>query len=225
MRLLFATAALIALAGPVYAQNASSGSLSGANAGAASEAGSSSAGGNAGATINYAPVTNYPSATSSTVTENGTLRTNTQAPDVVISGANACGLPLGASTSILGFGFAAGATPTDKGCERRDDAAALHALGHDDVSMAIMCESPDVANAMNATGHACPPVNGGSAPPIAATQPMPTGDMNTNLNNEVAATPAPVADYVSQHESWCKTLNPDNPHDVPYIQWDCRTSQ
>lgn len=248
---IFAAVALTALAGPVFAQVAVSGSgsnadsTSGSNAnvnvapsgntgfsesGANSTAGSNAnvdAGGAAGATINQTyntvpdPNANY----HSTVTTDGTqtIRNNTQAPDVVTSGANACATPIGASTSVLGFGFGFGATPVDKGCERRDDAAAMHALGHDDVAMGIMCESQDVADAMTATGHQCPSAGAPVSPPVAAAQPMPTGDANTNLNNEVATTPppAPVADYVSEHRAWCKTLNPADPREMPYIEYDC----
>jgi hypothetical protein len=205
-------------------------SYSGSNAGSSAYSGSQANGGTgsagAGVNFNYSTSTtqNIPANTTSNITENGTLRGNTQAPDVVISGANACGLPLGASTSILGFGFAAGATPTDKGCERRDDAAAAHALGLNDVAVGIMCESPDFANAMAGTGHACPPVAQAQQRPVAAAQPLPTGDANANMNNEVAATaPAPaMSDYALEHRAWCKTLNPADPKELPYIEYDCR---
>ena len=212
-------AALAAMAAPAYAQS----SFAGANAGANSSSGSTASGGAAGAVLNFSTST----VDSNNIPGTQTIHNDTQAPDVVISGANACGLPMGASTSVLGFGFGVGATPTDKGCEHRDDAAAMHALGHDDVALGILCEQKDVSDAMAATGHQCPPVNGGSGQPIAQNQPLPTGDINTNLNNVVAVTPppTPVADYVSSHAAWCKTLNPDNPRDVPYIAWDCRTGQ
>lgn len=218
MRSLFlATAALIVLAGPVYAQT--SGSYSGSNASSSTSSTSMSAGGNSGVNFSYS-VSDPPADPNST----STIRNNTQAPDVVISGANACGLPFGASTSIFGFGFGMGATPTDKGCEHRDDAAAMHALGHDDVAMGIMCEQADVSQAMSATGHPCPPVNQPGGQPVAYSQPIPTGDVNTTINQEVAVTP-PVAvadtDYAAQHVAWCRTLDPNNHRDVPYIQYDC----
>jgi hypothetical protein len=94
-----------------------------------------------------------------------TIRNNTQAPDIVTSGANACALPIGGSTSVLGFGFGFGATPTDKGCERRDNAAALFAMGYRSAAVAIMCQDDSVARAMRAVGSSCTP----DASPVAVS--------------------------------------------------------
>lgn len=215
MRYLILAAALTVLAAPVYAQSMRDTSSS--NSSSTSGSTSMGTGGYAGVNFNYA-VTDPPANNTT-----NTLRNNTPAPDVVINGANACGLPVGASTSIMGFGFGVGATPTDKGCEHRDDAAAMHALGHDDVAIGIMCEQKDVADAMAATGHACPPVGQPPSEPVAATQPIPTGDMNANMNNEVAVPPAPApAGYVKDHQDWCEGLNPNSHEDKPYIMYDCQ---
>ena len=249
--LLILATALTALAGPVLAQtydSSNSGSVSGSNAAvnvapsgnvgtsfsgsspgsrsvSGSQADGGAANGSAGIDFNYSTSTtqNIPADTS--IHEDGTVRGNTQAPDVVVSGANACGVPMGASTSVLGFGFGFAGTPVDKGCERRDDAAAAHALGLNDVAVGIMCESPDFADAMQATGHGCPPVGQPQQRPVAATQPLPTGDVNANLNNAVAVqppAPSAQASYAADHQAWCAGLNPANPADKPYLTYDCR---
>jgi hypothetical protein len=88
---------------------------------------------------------------------NQTIRNNTQAPDIVTSGANACALPIGGSTSVLGFGFGFGATPTDKGCERRDNANALNIMGYHAAAVALMCQDDTVAKAMASVGSSCTP--------------------------------------------------------------------
>jgi hypothetical protein len=218
--LIIISAVALLSASPALAQNSLSGA--GAISGSSSYSGSQSAanGGSSGASINYSIDDNIPSNTTGTLNE--TTRQNTQAPDVVISGANACGVPMGASTSVLGFGFGFAGTPVDKGCERRDDAAAAHALGLNDVAVGIMCESPDFSSAMSATGHACPPVGQPQSQPVAYSQPVPTGDRNMTVNQEVAETPqTDQANYAAQHQAWCSTLNPGNPKDRPYIQYDC----
>jgi hypothetical protein len=216
---LFMIVAMSLLPAMASAQAAFSAAGALSNSGSTSESGSAANGGSAGSTLNF----NSETIGSNDIPANQTIRNNTQAPDVVISGANACGLPIGASTSIMGFGFGLGATPTDKGCEHRDDAAAMHALGHDDVAIGIMCEQADVAQAMSATGHPCPPVGTPTTAAIEPSQPLPTGDNNTAVNQEISATPpAPImAGYALQHQEWCRGLSPANPEDVPYIQYDC----
>jgi hypothetical protein len=134
-------ATIVALAMPTVAMAASTNSstLSGQSTSAS------------GAEAILAPNTTYNSYTPS----NETLHDNTQAPDVVVSGANQCALPIGASTSILGVGVGLAATPTDKGCERRDDAAALLALHLPGAAVATMCQDKNVAKAMNTAGTPC----------------------------------------------------------------------
>jgi hypothetical protein len=113
-----------------------------------------------------------------------TIRNNTQAPDIVTSGANACALPIGGSTSVLGFGFGFGATPTDKGCERRDNAAALFAMGYRSAAVAIMCQDDSVARAMRAVGSSCTP----DASPVAVSAPqMPIATLQTGPSASAAA--------------------------------------
>jgi hypothetical protein len=113
-----------------------------------------------------------------------TIRNNTQAPDIVTSGANACALPIGGSTSVLGFGFGFGATPTDKGCERRDNAAALFAMGYRSAAVAIMCQDDSVARAMRAVGSSCTP----DASPVAVSAPqVPIATLQTGPSASAAA--------------------------------------
>jgi len=173
------------------AQNALSGSSSGSS--------SSSRSGNSGATVNYSTSETYSTPANQTLAEtsNDTLRNNTQAPDIVTSGANVCALPMGASTSILGFGFGLSANPTDKGCERRNNAAALFALGYRPAATELMCQDKDVSAAMTAAGTPC----------NAVTVPTPI------------AVAAPARPY---QNPLCAGLNPNSAEDQPYwVNYHC----
>jgi hypothetical protein len=121
-----------------------------------------------------------------------TIRNNTQAPDIVTSGANACALPIGGSTSVLGFGFGFGATPTDKGCERRDNANALNIMGYHAAAVALMCQDDTVAKAMASVGSSCTPGNAApvAAAPVAQVPQPPTPGLATGPSAMV--TPVPV---------------------------------
>lgn len=57
----------------------------------------------------------------------------------------------GVQTTV--FGFSAGATWTDEGCNRRYNAAMLNALGYPRAAVVMMCEDPAVRRAM---AEACP---------------------------------------------------------------------
>ena len=72
------------------------------------------------------------------------------------AGANPCLIGVGASGAggPVGLSFTFGRN--DEGCNRRSDAAAWHALGHDDVAMARMCQDEDNEKAFQALGYTCP---------------------------------------------------------------------
>lgn len=73
------------------------------------------------------------------------------------AGANPCltGTGGGAAGGPIGFNLTLG--KSDKGCTRRSDAAAWHALGYDNVAVARMCQDVESADAFfSATGMACP---------------------------------------------------------------------
>lgn len=120
------------------------------------------------------------------------INDNVPAPDMVIEGANVCALPVSASASFLGIAGGIAATPVDHGCEGRDDAAAMLALGRKDVAMAIMCQQADVKKGAASLGMSC-------------------GDLVKQ------STARPVVQVVSTQAAFCSTLNPSSPEDRPYI--------
>lgn len=78
-----------------------------------------------------------------------------------VSGANPClvGTGGGAAGGPIGFSLSIG--KSDKGCQRRSDAAAWHALGYDNVAIARLCQDVESADAFfSATGFACPGTGG-----------------------------------------------------------------
>lgn len=144
-----------------------------------------------------APNTTYNSYASGTQT----IHDNTQAPDVVVSGANQCALPIGGSTSILGVGVGLAATPTDTGCEDRNDANALLALGLRPESIALMCELPDVKKAAKLAHTTC-------------DQLILTATAAQTPKVEVVAAPDPLA---AERKKFIDSLSWKNPGDRPYI--------
>lgn len=73
-------------------------------------------------------------------------------PCLVGTGGGAAGGPIGFSLNI---------GKSDKGCTRRSDAAAWHAMGFDNVAIARMCQDQENADSFfSATGLACPGTRG-----------------------------------------------------------------
>ena len=121
------------------------------------------------------------------------------------AGANPCLVGVGASGAggPIGLSFTFGRN--DEGCQRRSDAAAWHALGHDDVAVARMCQDDDNRQAFESLGMVCPqdrpktttvamvaPV----APMLAAAPPAPAP-----APVQVAALPP-----TPRHPDWCDTV-------------------
>jgi hypothetical protein len=72
-------------------------------------------------------------------------------------GANPCLVGTGGGAAGGPVGFSLNIGKSDKGCTRRSDAAAWHALGYDNVAVARMCQDLESADAFfSATGMACP---------------------------------------------------------------------
>lgn len=88
------------------------------------------------------------------------VRSRQQAPAIVAPGLTAAGIEscLG-STSIggagPGFGVTIGGTTTDRGCNLRLYSRTLYALGHRVAATQILCNDPDVAQALLAEGIQC----------------------------------------------------------------------
>ena len=164
-----------------YNSNANRNSNLNYNRNSSSSSSSARSNARANSTANsYSGATANPTANGSVANTNNfdypstqTIRNNTDAPDVVISGANTCALPVGGSTSILGFGFGVAATPTDKGCERRNNANALYALGYKSAAIELMCQDKEVAKAMSSAGTTCDQVAETQSPLYGQTAPAP----------------------------------------------------
>jgi hypothetical protein len=56
----------------------------------------------------------------------------------------------------VGFGLSLGTTWHDKSCERRKDATQLHNMGQQKAALALLCQSDEIAEAMNTAGTPCP---------------------------------------------------------------------
>ena len=116
------------------------------------------------------------------------------------AGANPCLIGVGGSGAggPIGLSFTFGRS--DAGCQRRSDAAAWHALGHDDAAIARMCQDDDNHAAFEAVGYTCP-----QARPKAVL---------TAVNVPVAAAPPPPAALIpvvvqvvaSARPWWCDTV-------------------
>lgn len=98
------------------------------------------------------------------------------------AGANPCLIGVGGSGAggPIGLSFTFGSN--DRGCQRRSDDAAWHALGHDDVAISRMCQDDENRHAFEAIGYTCPqdrvktPLAAAAAPAMvlaAATPPAP----------------------------------------------------
>lgn len=134
------------------------------------------------------------------------------------AGANPCLIGIGGSAAggPIGLSFTFGRS--DEGCQRRSDAAAWHALGHDDVAVARMCQDEDNHAAFEAIGFLCPQGRPRGAqvvmmaptaiPSTSGPVPQPMGYSPVLPNPAIAAQPTPgmVATRLPQatdRPDWC----------------------
>ena len=134
------------------------------------------------------------------------------------AGANPCLIGIGGSAAggPIGLSFTFGRS--DEGCQRRSDAAAWHALGHDDVAVARMCQDDDNRTAFEAIGFLCPQsrpkgaqvamLAPPSAPSAGGPAPQPMNYAPVLPNPAIAAQPTPgmVATRLPQatdRPDWC----------------------
>ena len=108
------------------------------------------------------------------------------------AGANPCLIGVGASgaSGPIGLSFTFGRS--DAGCQRRSDAAAWHALGHDDVAIARMCQDDDNRQAFESLGMLCPQ-NRARLVPAAAVAPTAPPPAAIAATAPVQFAPAPAA--------------------------------
>jgi hypothetical protein len=156
-----------------------------------------------------------PSSTTTNVHYSGGQYSTPSVQGSYFAGANPCLIGVGASGAggPVGLSFTFGRN--DEGCQRRSDAAAWHALGHDDVAIARMCQDDDNRAAFEAGGMVCPQDR---------AKPKPTASLQSV--QQVAAIslpPAPVSavpqvvapvSVVQQvparsRPDWCETVSGD----------------
>lgn len=85
-----------------------------------------------------------------------TLHNNPDLAALVASTANQCATPAGATTSFLGVGLGGMFTSESRRCNRRQDAAALVALGRPDAALALLQQTDEIAEALKAADAARP---------------------------------------------------------------------
>lgn len=104
--------------------------------------------------------------------------------------------------AFLGGGFTASLGSESEGCARRANAAAFHAMGRDDVAIAILAQDPNVAKALRDVEQA----RLAAAPqPVQQTRPGPT---------PVAFAPTPAPE-------WCKRAAPTTDAGRDYVRQAC----
>ena len=94
------------------------------------------------------------------------------APSVFAPGLNAAGIEscMGSASmggSIAGFGISLGSTTEDRGCQLRLFARTLYALGHRRAATQILCNDPEVMQALAYEGYSC---QGDTLPPAEEPQ-------------------------------------------------------
>ena len=78
------------------------------------------------------------------------------APGLAAAGVETCLGSTSAGLSVMGGGLTFGSTMVDSGCTIRLLARQLFAFGFQRAALALMCQDPRVAAAMDSTGTPCP---------------------------------------------------------------------
>ena len=108
-----------------------------------------------GAAANGTVVANVETLTTSP--QHSTVWTTPSVQGSFFSGANPCLIGTGGGAAGGPVGFSLNFGKNDKGCQRRSDAAAWHAMGFDSVAIARMCQDLASADAFYAAiGEVCP---------------------------------------------------------------------
>ena len=123
----------------------------------------------------YEAVTNYNSGsspvTNSTTTNSTHNNSNSKtavapasAPAMSVYGQSSCVVPLSLGMTTIGFSFSAGNYFVDKACELRKQAQLLsQVLGMKVAGIALLCQDPNVFEAMLTSGTPCPVLHDGKS--------------------------------------------------------------
>ena len=82
------------------------------------------------------------------------------APGLTAAGVHSCAGSTSAAGGGTGFGFSFGTTYEMQECNRRAYAATLMGMGQNAAALALVCNNPEVQNALNLTGVTCPQQRG-----------------------------------------------------------------
>jgi hypothetical protein len=77
------------------------------------------------------------------------------APGLTAAGIESCMGSASMGGSVAGFGISLGSTTEDRGCQLRLYARTLHALGHRRAATQILCNDPEVMQALAYEGFSC----------------------------------------------------------------------
>lgn len=150
------------------------------------------------------------------LTENvGGTTTIRNVPEIVapnISGGNPCLVGVSGGGAGPGIGITLGFGYSDKGCDRRNNAALLSNMGLKDTAAELMCDDDHVREAMLRSGHPCQ-ADRVMAQPVAQVDPA----IIRHKQAGVAPVPAPVPPPITivptavaggVKPAWCDTTGP-----------------
>lgn len=148
------------------------------------------------------------------LTENlGGTQTLRNVPEIIapnISGGNPCLVGISGGGAGPGIGVTIGIGYSDKGCERRNDAAILNNMGNKAAAVEVLCEDQMVRSAMVRAGTPCQEDR--PVARVAAIQPQggidPAIVRRQQAIPEVAAYPANYEPPKPQRPDWCDTASP-----------------
>ena len=101
-------------------------------------------------------VTNSTSNSTSNSTNQKSVVNPANAPSMHVYSQGSCVVPITSGVSFMTFGFSGGTFVEDANCERRKGAAILAKLGMKVAAISLMCQDPNIFDAMLTSGSPCP---------------------------------------------------------------------
>jgi hypothetical protein len=134
------------------------------------------------------------------------INENVQAPDIVSSGVDNCVAGNAVTTSFLGLAAGVSLSNGDTDCKHLRDANAVNQLGHRDWAIGILCETPDIRNAVGAQCPVAPSpavAQGASesvVPVVQTSAPIPTLQTGPAPPAQAAFSPGMTTDQLNEIE-------------------------
>ena len=101
-------------------------------------------------------VTNTTSNSTSNSTNQKSVVNPANAPSMNVYSQGSCVVQITSGVSFMTFGFSGGTYVEDSNCERRKGAAILAKLGMKVAAISLMCQDPNIFDAMLTSGSPCP---------------------------------------------------------------------